>query len=61
MRDATDAKQPISEFRTRRDGRRRTVRAIGNELRVLYTGFIEERLPRKITDLLRRLVGSRKR
>ena len=64
MRDTpkpTDTKRPIAEFRTPRDGRRRTVRAIGNELRVLYTGFIEERLPRRIADLLRRLDGGRNR
>jgi hypothetical protein len=57
----TDTRRPIAEFRTPRDGRRRTVRAIGNELRVLYTDFLRERLPPKITDLLRRLDGGRKR
>jgi hypothetical protein len=51
MRDTpkpTDTKRPIAEFRTPRDGRRRTVRAIGNELRVLYTDILKESLPRRI-------------
>ncbi len=64
MRDTpkpTDPKRLIAEFRTPRDGRRRTVRAIGNELRVLYTDILKEPLPRRITDLLRRLdVRSRR-
>jgi hypothetical protein len=46
---------PKPEYRTPRDGRRRTIRAIGNELRVLYADFLRESLPRTISDLLRRL------
>jgi hypothetical protein len=64
MRDPpkpTDTKQPVIKFRTPRDGRRRIVRAIGNELRVLYTDFVRERLPSKIAALLRRLDGITKR
>jgi hypothetical protein len=57
----TDPKQRVTEFRTPRDGRRRTVRAIGNELRVLYTAFLQDRLPPKIAELLRRLNSGRKR
>jgi hypothetical protein len=52
-------KPHIAEFRTPRDGRRRVVRAIGNELRVIYTEILKESLPRRITDLLRRLEGKR--
>ncbi len=55
----TGPKPHIAEFRTPRDGRRRVVRAIGNELRVMYTEILKEPLPRRITDLLRRLERKR--
>jgi Anti-sigma factor NepR len=48
----------IAEFRTPRDGRRRVVRAVGNGLRVMYADVLKESLPRRITDLLRRLKGK---
>jgi hypothetical protein len=53
-----DTKRLI-EFRTPRDGRRRTVRAIGNHLRVIYTDFVQESLPPKLRKLLRRLNDRR--
>jgi hypothetical protein len=61
MGDAPKVQQPksISEFRTRADGRRRTVRSIGNQLRATYSDFLKEPLPPRIADLLRRLDSRR--
>jgi hypothetical protein len=64
MRDTpepTKPERPVAEFRTPRDGRRRAMRAIGNELRVLYAGFVKETLPRRISDLMRRIDGIGRR